>query len=77
VRAPITGIFYRAPSPGAAPFVEVGQRVTLDDTIGLIEVMKLMNNVPAGMTGTVVEICVENEQLVEFEQVLVRIEPES
>jgi acetyl-CoA carboxylase biotin carboxyl carrier protein len=75
VRAPITGIFYRAPSPGAAPFVEVGQRVTGDDTIGIIEVMKLMNNVPAGITGTVVEVCVENEQLVEFEQVLVRIEP--
>jgi acetyl-CoA carboxylase biotin carboxyl carrier protein len=77
VRAPITGIFYRAPNPGAAPFVEVGQRVSPDDTIGIIEVMKVMNTMCAGIAGTVVEICVENAQLVEFEQVLVRIEPET
>ncbi|MCR1782448.1 acetyl-CoA carboxylase biotin carboxyl carrier protein [Nocardioides carbamazepini] len=74
VAAPIAGVFYRAPSPDAPPFVEVGQQVGADDVIGIVEVMKLMNTVRAGVAGTVVEVCVDNAELVEFEQVLVRIE---
>jgi acetyl-CoA carboxylase biotin carboxyl carrier protein len=74
VPSPIAGVFYRAPSPDAPPFVEVGQQVSADDVIGIVEVMKLMNTVRAGVAGTVVEICVDNAELVEFEQVLVRIE---
>lgn len=74
VTSPIAGVFYRAPSPDAAPFVEVGQTVSADDVIGIVEVMKLMNTVRAGVAGTVVEVCVDNAELVEFEQVLVRIE---
>ena len=74
VTSPIAGVFYRAPSPDAPPFVEVGQQVGADDVIGIVEVMKLMNTVRAGVAGTVVEVCVDNAELVEFEQVLVRIE---
>lgn len=74
VVAPIAGVFYRAPSPDAPPFVEVGQRVAADDVIGIVEVMKLMNTVRAGVAGTVVEVCVGDAELVEFEQVLVRVE---
>jgi acetyl-CoA carboxylase biotin carboxyl carrier protein len=74
VTAPIAGVFYQAPSPDAPPFVEVGQQVSADDVIGIVEVMKLMNTVRAGIAGTVVEVCVANAELVEFEQVLVRIE---
>lgn len=74
VTAPIAGVFYRAPSPEASPFVQVGQQVGADDVIGIVEVMKLMNTVRAGIAGTVVEVCVGDAELVEFEQVLVRIE---
>ncbi len=74
VAAPIAGVFYRAPSPDAPPFVEVGQQVGADDVIGIVEVMKLMNTVRAGVAGTVVEVCVGDAELVEFEQVLVRID---
>jgi acetyl-CoA carboxylase biotin carboxyl carrier protein len=74
VTSPIAGVFYRAPSPDAPPFVEVGQEVAAEDVIGIVEVMKLMNTVRAGVAGTVVEVCVGNGELVEFEQVLVRIE---
>lgn len=73
VRAPMLGTFYRAPSPGAAPFVEVGQRVRADDTVGVIEVMKLFNSIRAGVDGTVVRIEPQNAQLVEFDQALVII----
>jgi acetyl-CoA carboxylase biotin carboxyl carrier protein len=62
VRAPLPGTFYRAPRPGAAPFVEVGSRVDADTVIGIVETMKLMNSVPAGVTGTVAEFCVANAE---------------
>jgi len=75
VPAPLLGTFYRAPKPGAAPFVQVGDSVTADTVIGIIEVMKLMNSVPAGMAGTVTEILAENGQLVEHGQTLIRIQP--
>ena len=66
VASPMLGTFYRAEAPGAAPFVEVGARVEPDTTVCIIEVMKMMNSVPAGVTGVVAEIVAENGQLVEF-----------
>jgi len=75
VTAPLLGTFYRAPAPDAPPFVEVGSVVGPDDTVCIIEVMKLMNNVRAGRRGRVVRICAENAALVEFGQTLVLIEP--
>lgn len=75
VKAPMVGTFYRAPAPGAPPFVEVGGAVTEDDTVCIIEVMKLMNSIRAGRRGRVVEICAENGALVEFGQMLMVIEP--
>ncbi len=67
------GTFYRAESPGAAPFVEVGAEVEPDTTVCIIEVMKMMNSVPAGLAGTVVEVCPENGELVEYGAPLFRI----
>lgn len=75
IRAPMLGIFYRAPAPGEKPFVEVGQRVHADDTVCLIEVMKLFNSIRAGVDGEVVKICAENSALVEFDQVLICVKP--
>jgi len=76
VRAPIVGTFYRAPSPGATPFVEVGSPVGPDTVVAIIEVMKLMNSVPADVSGVVVEICVNDAEQVEQDQVLMRVRPE-
>lgn len=75
VKAPMLGTFYRAPAPGAPPFVEVESLVTEEDTVCIIEVMKLMNSIRAGCRGRVVEICAENGALVEFGQTLMVIEP--
>ncbi|MCZ7565060.1 MAG: acetyl-CoA carboxylase biotin carboxyl carrier protein [Burkholderiales bacterium] len=75
VRSPILGIFYRAPRPGAPPFVEVGSEVRADDTVCLIEVMKLFNTVTAGAAGRIARICAENAKMVEYGQVLFLIEP--
>ena len=66
IAAPILGTFYRAPAPGAPPYVEVGERVEIDTVVCLIEVMKMMNPIPAGVTGTIAEVCVENAELVEY-----------
>jgi acetyl-CoA carboxylase biotin carboxyl carrier protein len=74
VPAPLLGTFYRAPKPGAAPYVEVGSQVREDTIIGIIEVMKLMNTVRAGTAGTVVEILAADGALVEYGQVLMRVE---
>ena len=73
VASPMLGTFYRAQAPGAPPFVDVGARVEPDTVVCLIEVMKMMNAVPAGITGTIVEACVENAQLVEDGAPLFRI----
>jgi acetyl-CoA carboxylase biotin carboxyl carrier protein len=73
VRAPMLGTFYRAQTPGAPPFVEVGQRVRADDTVCLIEVMKLFNSVKAGVDGVVMQILAENAKLVEYNEVLIVI----
>ncbi len=74
--APMVGTFYRASSPEAAPFISVGDRVEEGQTICIIEAMKLMNEIPADRSGTVVDIAVENAQPVEFGQVLIRIAPD-
>jgi acetyl-CoA carboxylase biotin carboxyl carrier protein len=74
VPAPLLGTFYRAPKPGAPPYVEVGSQVREDTIVGIIEVMKLMNTVRAGSAGTVVEILVPDGTLVEYGQVLMRLE---
>jgi acetyl-CoA carboxylase biotin carboxyl carrier protein len=73
VRAPLPGTFYRAPRPGAAPFVEVGGPVEPATVIGIIETMKLMNSVHAGTTGVIEQICVGNAQPVERAAVLLRV----
>jgi acetyl-CoA carboxylase biotin carboxyl carrier protein len=75
IRAPMLGIFYRAPAPGEKPFVEVGQRVKANDTVCLIEVMKLFNSIRAGVDGEIVMICADNSALVEFDQVLICVKP--
>ena len=73
VLAPTVGVFYSAPSPDARPFVEVGDQVKKGDTLCIIEAMKLMNEIPSEVDGTVAEICVGNGQVVEFNQPLFRI----
>lgn len=72
--SPMVGTFYRAPSPGADPFVKVGDTVKKGQVVCIIEAMKLLNEVEADMDGTVKEVCVENGQPVEFGQSLFIIE---
>ena len=71
--SPMVGTFYRAPSPGAKPFVEVGDTVKKGQTVCIIEAMKLLNEVEAETDGVVKEICVENGQPVEYGQNLLII----
>jgi acetyl-CoA carboxylase biotin carboxyl carrier protein len=71
----MVGTFYRAPEPGAKPFVEVGTRVKADSIVCIIEVMKLMNSIAAGVDGVVTHVLVENAALVEPGQPLVAIRP--
>jgi acetyl-CoA carboxylase biotin carboxyl carrier protein len=73
VSAPLLGTFYRAPRPGAPPFVAVGSAVTPDTVVCIIETMKLMNSVTAGVTGTVTEILLANAQFAEQGTALMRI----
>ncbi len=73
IRSPMVGTFYRAPEPGAAPFVEVGAKVEPDTRVCIIEVMKLMNSIPAGCQGTVTQILVEDGEAVEYGQALLVI----
>jgi acetyl-CoA carboxylase biotin carboxyl carrier protein len=74
VRAPLPGTFYRAPRPGAEPFVEVGSRVSADTVVCIVETMKLMNSVHAGVDGVVAEICLGNAEFVANGATLMRIE---
>jgi acetyl-CoA carboxylase biotin carboxyl carrier protein len=71
--SPLLGTFYRAPKPGAPPFVEVGAPVEVDTIVGIIEVMKLMNTVRAGVRGTVAEVLAADGALVEFGETLLRV----
>lgn len=73
VNAPMVGTFYRAPSPEDDPFVRVGDRVQPEDTLCILEAMKLMNEIKAEKTGEIVEILVENGEMVEYGQPLFRI----
>jgi len=75
VRAPMVGTFYRAPSPGAPSFVEAGSKVEPGTVVGIIEVMKLMNQVEAGVRGVVKEVLVGNAEAVEHGQALMLIDP--
>ena len=76
VRAPMVGSFYRRPSPDQPPFVEVGAKVEAGDPLCLIEVMKLYTTIEAPVSGTIKQIAVEDEQLVDFDQVLFVIAPD-
>jgi acetyl-CoA carboxylase biotin carboxyl carrier protein len=75
VPAPLLGTFYHAPKPGDDPFVHVGDPVTPDTVIGIIEVMKLMNSVTADVSGVVTEVVAPNGELVEFGDTLIRVGP--
>ncbi len=75
VVAPIVGTFYATPAPDAGPYVKVGDRVQVGTVLCIIEAMKLMNEIEAEVTGTVVEVLVANEDPVEYGQVLFRIDP--
>lgn len=74
VKSPMVGTAYRAPEPGAAPFIEIGARVAQGDTLLIIEAMKTMNQIPAPKAGTIAAILFENGQPVEFGEPLVIIE---
>jgi acetyl-CoA carboxylase biotin carboxyl carrier protein len=75
VRSPIVGTFYRASSPDADPFVQVGKQVGAGETLCIIEAMKIMNEIESDMSGTVVKILVENGKPVEYDQPLFLIDP--
>ncbi len=75
IPAPMLGTFYRAEAPGKPPFVEVGTDVEPDTIVCIIEVMKMMNSVPAGVAGTIAEVTAENAELVEYGQPLFRVKP--
>ncbi|MGH3408858.1 MAG: acetyl-CoA carboxylase biotin carboxyl carrier protein [Streptosporangiaceae bacterium] len=74
VRAPLPGTFYRAPRPGAEPFVAVGSRVSAETVVCIVETMKLMNSVHAGVDGVVAEICLGNAGFAASGATLMRIE---
>jgi acetyl-CoA carboxylase biotin carboxyl carrier protein len=76
IESPSVGLFWRAPSPGAPPFVEVGGKVSAGDTVAIVEVMKLMNHVASPVDGVVTAILVENGGAVEYGQTIVVVDPE-
>ena len=75
VRSPLVGTFYAAPSPGADPFVRVGDEVEPGQTVGIVEAMKLMNTILADEAGVVAEVMVGDAESVEYDQVLMRLWP--
>ncbi len=77
VKSPMVGTFYRAPAPGAEPFVKVGDRVRKGQIICIIEAMKLMNEIEAETEGVIVDILADNAQPVEFGEALFYVEPAS
>ena len=76
VTAPMVGTFYKSPSPDSVPFVDVGMKVTEDTTVCIIEAMKVMNEIRAEVSGTIVEILVENAHPVEYGQPLFKVKLE-
>ena len=77
IKSPMVGTFYRSPEPGAKPFVEVGQRVSADTTVCIIEVMKLMNSIAAGCEGTVTHVLANDAEAVDVGQLLIIIDPKA
>jgi acetyl-CoA carboxylase biotin carboxyl carrier protein len=77
VRAPVVGTVYRAPEPGARSFVEVGERVAAGQVVAIVEAMKLMNEVEAPRAGVITELLVDDAEGVEFDQVILRIKPDT
>ena len=75
IHSPIVGTFYRSPSPDSPPFVSTGDKIKAGEVICIIEAMKLMNEIEAEVSGTIVDILVENGQPVEYNQVLFRVKP--
>ena len=74
VTSPMVGTFYSAPSPTAKPFVSIGQKINQGDTVGIIEAMKIMNQIESDQYGTVIEILVKDGEAVEFGQSLIVVE---
>ena len=77
VKSPMVGTFYAAPSPDSDAFVKVGDKVNKGDTLCIVEAMKLMNELPADVSGTVKEICVSDAQAISFGEVLIKIEKDA
>ncbi|MCX7391493.1 MAG: acetyl-CoA carboxylase biotin carboxyl carrier protein [Planctomycetota bacterium] len=77
IASPMVGTFYRSSGPDSAPFVKVGDRIGPETTVCIIEAMKVFNEIPAGVSGQVVAILVENGAPIEFGQVLLKIDPEA
>ena len=75
VKSEALGTFYSRPNPESDPYVKVGSKVTAKTVVGLIEAMKMFNEITAGVTGTIAEILVENQQAVEYGTVLFRVDP--
>lgn len=75
IKSPMVGTFYRAPAPGEAPFVQVGDRVNTGQVVCIIEAMKLMNEIEAEVSGKLMEIMVENGEPVDYDKPLMRIDP--
>lgn len=75
VKSPMVGTFYASPSPDAAPFVKVGDRVTKGQTLCIVEAMKLMNELPSDVDGEIVEVCVQDASAISFGQVIIKIKP--
>ena len=75
IKSPMLGTFYRASSPDAEPFVKVGSVIEKDSVIGIIEAMKVFNEIPGEVSGKIVAVLVENSQAVEYGQTLMRVDP--
>jgi acetyl-CoA carboxylase biotin carboxyl carrier protein len=75
IRAPLLGVFYRAPKPGEPAFVEIGDRVEPDTTVAIVEAMKVFTAVPAGVSGVITEVLVQDREFIEYDQAIFRVEP--
>ena len=74
VKSPMVGTFYRSPAPDKPPFVDIGQKIKVGDTLCIVEAMKMMNQVKSEFNGTIKDILVENAQPVEFDEVIITLE---
>lgn len=76
ILSPIVGTFYRAPAPDADPFVKVGDRISVGQTLCIVEAMKLMNEIESDASGTIVKILVDNQSPIEYNQPLFEVDPD-